>query len=230
MVKEEVKYLRLGHTQILIGSMVGKGQIRLDNGGGAPVYMDTAKNSRDRELLKLKAERLKMLRPRLKNESLLTLRSELLRPLFEAFYGSPNKSIPREFLFRMDDLAVAIWYMENGGRNTRNGKPYLKPRVFSWKEELANILKLRLKFESAELTEYSKGADRSSYCITFDPTEFYDRINPYLTKERKVDLLKEAEYERVKKERLEALRRDLAWREFEMGLKENKEDDNGKVV
>jgi len=132
--------------QVIVGSTLGDGCIRILRAGIRPFFRVGHKFEHG-EYTKWKAEKLKRFQPHVTIQKkkrtfqsvVLTTRvNENLTSLRQLFYPEGKKVVPKELLYRLTGLGLAVWYMDDGSYSKRNRNARLHTCGFS-KEDVEMV-------------------------------------------------------------------------------------------
>lgn len=138
--------------QVLLGSLLGDGFLRVKRPYVTPYYAESHKADH-LVYLQWKAEELKRFGPRIRvreqptrSYQLRTLGCPAFGELGAAFYPEGKKSLPENHVQRLEALGLAIWYMDDGAYSETVGWAFLHSQSFTEAENLLLRDMLRDKF------------------------------------------------------------------------------------
>jgi len=112
--------------------------------------------------------------------------SKLFNQLRKTLYPNNNKTIKRKWLNYLDEIGLAIWFMDDGSLTKRGKSGYLSLHTNSFNKEEHNIIVKYFKqvWGITPTLRSTKRKDRiNSFFLTFNPNEtrkFIKIIKPYI--------------------------------------------------
>ena len=106
--------------------------------------------------------------------------SGYLSDLHPFLYSSGRKSVTQDFLDRLSPLAVAVWYMDDGGVQSRNKRACkISTHNFNLEEHRLFVEWFRIKFNIKAIIQ----RDRQYYCLRFNwvaATKLWNLVEPHM--------------------------------------------------
>jgi hypothetical protein len=128
--------------QILIGSLLGDGFITKNASKSSEYCFREGHGPAQRDYLLWKANMLKELKPKLCKRELITPTHPIFTKLKKAFYtkGKRKNNLENIYTQELEWLGFLIWYLDDGGLQSRNREMHITSKLFD-KEELLSLTK-----------------------------------------------------------------------------------------
>ena len=104
----------------------------------------------------------------------------VLKDLRGSFYSAHRKAIPTEIGVLLDPMALAVWFMDDGGRGARTPRGLvINTSCFSFDEQVRLRNALAERF-SIQVSIHKSGSGFQLYIRAQSFTRFSDLVSPYL--------------------------------------------------
>ena len=179
-----IKYISEETRQVLLGSLLGDGSLRLEK-KGINAYFREVHSTRQKDYLLWKKECLKCFDPKVKEGKIFDYRTGktyssillwtktniILTKFYKSFYKCNKKYIKNNIADKIGPLALAVWYCDDGSFSYCN-KGCKIATYSSYKENkyLSDLIKIKFGIKCT-LNADNRGSDSRRYHLYFSVKE-----------------------------------------------------------